>query len=95
MYGSINQAIYKINGSIHESKLELKDLGVMVDNQLSFSHHVVQKVNKGNKIMWLIQRTFVYLDKPNFNLLYKSLLRPHIEYEHCMDTLSESRHQFN
>ena len=30
--------------------------------------------------MGLIQRTFVFLDKHNFNLLYKSLVRPHIEY---------------
>ena len=30
--------------------------------------------------MGLIRRTFVFLDKHNFNLLYKSLVRPHIEY---------------
>ena len=30
--------------------------------------------------MALIRRTFVFLDKHNFNLLYKSLVRPHIEY---------------
>ena len=30
--------------------------------------------------MALIWRTFVFLDKHNFNLLYKGLVRPHMEY---------------
>ena len=30
--------------------------------------------------MGLIRRTFVFLDNHNFNLLYKCLLRLHIEY---------------
>ena len=39
-----------------------------------------EKVNKANEIMGFIRRTFVFLDKCNFNLLCKSLVRPHIEY---------------
>ena len=57
--------------------MELKDLDVIVDNHLTFSKHIVEKVNKANQIMGLIQITFVFLDKHNFNLLYKSLVRPH------------------
>ena len=30
--------------------------------------------------MGFIQRTFVFLDQHNFNLLYKSLVRPNIEH---------------
>ena len=30
--------------------------------------------------MGLIRRTFVFLEKHNFNLLYRSLVRPHIQY---------------
>ena len=29
--------------------------------------------------MGLIRRTFVFLEKHNFNLLYRSLVRPHIQ----------------
>ena len=76
--GSIIQSIYKMNDNILESKLELKDLGVIVDNHLTFSNHIAEKLNKANQIMGLIRRTFVFLDKHNFNLLYKSLVRPHI-----------------
>ena len=78
--GSINQATDKMNDNILESKLESKDLGVIVGDHLTFSKHTAEKVNKANQIMGLIQRTFVFLDKHNFNLLYKSLVRPHIEY---------------
>ena len=77
---SIIQATYKMNDNVLESKLDLKDLGVIVDNHLTFSNHIAEKVNKANQIMGLIWRTFVFLDKHNFNLLYKGLVRPHMEY---------------
>ena len=60
--------------------LELKDLGVIVDNHLTFTNHIVEKTNKANQIMVLIWGILVFLDKHNFGLLYRSLVRPHIEY---------------
>ena len=44
---SIDQATYKINDKIFESKLELKNLGVIVDNDLTFSNHIAEKVING------------------------------------------------
>ena len=38
------------------------------------------KVNKASQIMGIIRRTAVYLNRHNFNLLYTSLVRPHLEY---------------
>ena len=77
-------------------KTKLKDLCVIVDNHLTFSNHTAEKVNKSNQIMGLIRRTFVFLEKHNFNLLYKSLVRPHIEYGNIVWLpFYESRHQFN
>ena len=38
------------------------------------------KIRKANSIMGLIRRTYTYLDEENFLLLYKALVRPHIEY---------------
>ena len=52
--GSIIQATYKMNDNILESKLELKDLGVIVDNHLTFSDHIAEKVDKANQIMGFI-----------------------------------------
>ena len=68
-----------MNDSIPENKLEVKDLGVVVDNHLTFSNHIVGKVNKANQILRLIQRTFIFMDKHNFSLLYKSLVKPHLD----------------
>ena len=37
-----------------------KDMGVNVDNQLKFINHIEMQVNKGNKILGLIRRSFTY-----------------------------------
>ena len=44
---SIIQATYKMNDNILQSKLELKDLGVIVHNHLTFSSHIAEKVGEG------------------------------------------------
>jgi ribonuclease P/MRP protein subunit RPP40 len=59
---------------------EEKDLGVVIDADLKFRKHISEKVSKANSILYLIKHTFKYLDADMFNLLYKSLVRPHLEY---------------
>ena len=61
-----------------------KDLGVKIDNQLKFSDHVQAKVNTANKTMGFIRHSFQYLDKEIFSLLYKALVRPHLEFASCV-----------
>lgn len=57
-----------------------KDLGVWVDQDLKFTEHITQQVAKANKILGLIRRSFSTLNKHTFNLMYKSLVRTHLEY---------------
>ena len=57
-----------------------KDIGIVVDNQLNFEDHMNEKINKANSIMGLIRPTFTYIDEPTFLMLYKALVRPHLEY---------------
>ena len=57
-----------------------KDIGVIIDNKLSFEKHIIEKVNKANSIMGVIRRTFEFMDKKVFKTLFTSLVRPHIEY---------------
>ena len=57
-----------------------KDIGVLVDEQLSFSKHIQQQVNKANSIMGLIRRTYTYIDETSFRYLFQALVRPHLEY---------------
>ena len=44
---SIIQATYKMNDNILESKLELKDLGVIAHNHLTFRSHIAVYRFKG------------------------------------------------
>ena len=57
-----------------------KDLGVRIDNELKFDKHTEHQVNKANKILGLIRRSFDHLDADTFCILYKSLVRPNLEY---------------
>jgi hypothetical protein len=57
-----------------------KDIGVLVDRNLSFSKHITQKVNKANCIMGLVRRTYTFLDETSFRYLFQALVRPNLEY---------------
>jgi hypothetical protein len=57
-----------------------KDLGVYIDNQLSFRTHIDEITSKANRIAGLIRRSFLCLDTESFPLLFRALVRPHLEY---------------
>lgn len=69
-------------GEVHilKSTREEKDLGVLIDDKLNFSTHMQTQVTKANRVLGVIKHTFKYLDMDTFLLLYKSLVRPHLEY---------------
>ena len=56
------------------------DLGVTIDKNLNFREHISNKINIANRNVGIIFRTFTYLDPEMFKNLYKSLVRPHLEY---------------
>ena len=57
-----------------------RDLGIHVDYQLKFDKHIQKVVNKANAMVGLIRRTYKFLDHQNFVLLYKALVRSHMDY---------------
>ena len=59
---------------------EEKDLGVLVDKELKFSKHIETQVNKANRIVGLIRRSFTHLDRDNMRQLFIALVRPHLEF---------------
>ena len=63
---------------------EEKDLGVFFGPNLNFTHHVHKVAAKANKMIGLIKRSFANLSKDVFVLLYKALVRPHLEYCSCV-----------
>ena len=44
-----------------------KDLGVNIDEDLKFSEHIEIQVNKANKLLGLIRRSFTHLDKESIS----------------------------
>ena len=55
-----------------------------MDNKLNFEEHMNEKINKANSIMGLVCCTFTHLDETTFLLLYKALVRPHLEYANAV-----------
>ena len=59
---------------------EEKDLGVTFDPSLKFDIHISNIVKKASKILGIIKRTFKYLEDDTLTQLYKSMIRPILEY---------------
>jgi len=58
----------------------VSDLGVRFDFKLCFSDHVNEKICKAYSVLGVIKRNFINMDKNTFTLLYKAMVRPHLEY---------------
>lgn len=59
---------------------EEKDLGITIDNNLKFDHHIHNIVNKANRMMGIIRRTFDKLEPNIFKPLFVTLVRTTLEY---------------
>ena len=57
-----------------------KDLSVKFDENLIFRDHISKKAALANRNLGLIFSSFTYIDVAMFLNLYKSLVRPHLEY---------------
>ena len=70
--------------NLNERKLKVvkteKDLGVYFDNKLLFEEHISIIIKKASSLLGMIRRSFVYLDKVIFKLLFVTIVRPHLEY---------------
>ena len=57
-----------------------KDLGVYFQQDASFKEYISKAVKKANRILGLIKRNFTQIDNNMLITLYKSLVRPILEY---------------
>ena len=58
----------------------IKDLGITISYNLSWSDHIHELVNKANKVAGVIKRLLGSNSVTEFSLLYKSLVKPILEY---------------
>ena len=71
---------YVMNNTILTETTIEKDLGIYISNNLEWNHYINTAIGKANKKLGLIKNPFEYLDEITLKLLYKSLVRPHLEY---------------
>lgn len=57
-----------------------KDVGVIFSPNLKFDEHINTIINKANQLIGLIKRSFTHIDQNFLIKLYKSIVRPHLEY---------------
>ena len=57
-----------------------KHLGIVLDSKLNFASHVNQKIKKCNKLIGLIRRLSVHLPRNALLTIYKSFVRPNLDY---------------
>jgi len=75
-----SQHEYIMDGNVLESIQSEKDLGVYVDSELSFEEHVHQTAKKGNRIAGMLIHYIQCKNKEIMIPLFKSLVRPILEY---------------
>jgi len=74
------KADYRMGGKVLEVVTEERDLGIIVQNDLKVSQQCAKAVKTANRVLGMISRTFVTRSKDVVLQLYKSLVRPHLEY---------------
>ena len=71
---------YRMKDHILENSKCEKDIGVHIDEFLSFDIHINTAINKANRILAITRKTFDYMNPEMFAQIFKSLVRPHVEY---------------
>jgi len=71
---------YVMEGKKLEKISEEKDLGVIISSNFKVSKQCIKAAKKGNQILGLIKRTITCRSNEIIIRLYKSLVRPHLEY---------------
>ena len=74
------QSAYKINNNPLKCKSSERDLGVLFSTNLKFKEHVDSVYSKANRQLCIIALVFKQKNLETVVPLYKSLVRPHLEY---------------
>ena len=71
---------YSMRGKKLSLTYQEKDLGVVIDSELKFKQQAALAVSKANQILAVIRRSFCKIDVITLPILFKALVRPHLEY---------------
>lgn len=85
-YGNVKYDFeYKMINKDRELKtltkdVEEKDLGIVFEENLKFNKHITVTVNKANRLLEMIKRTFSFMNKEIFLVVYKTLIHSVLDY---------------
>jgi len=74
------KATYTLGSQELQETEEEKDLGVIVDNKLTFHSNAATATRKANQMLGIVRITFHNLDLLTVLLLYTAMIGPHLEY---------------
>ena len=57
-----------------------RDLGIKVDHQLKFREQASAAIAKASHVLAVIRRSFCLIDETTLPLLFRTMVRPHLEY---------------
>jgi len=72
--------VYHMNGHDIVQTSNEKDLDVTINNLMKYHLHTQFVTRKANRTLGLIKKSFVNISKETFTCLYKTVVRPQIEY---------------
>ena len=83
--GAINKEHdYHMLGHKLETTTIERDLGLMIENTLQFHCQTSSVVAKAFRTLGLIKRAFLNLDEVTLPMLFKTMVRPILEYSNCI-----------
>ena len=71
---------YEMGGTILSKTGKEKDLGVTMNANMNVSEQCRTAASKGNQVLGMIRRNITHKENSLIVLLYKSIVRPHLEY---------------
>ena len=74
------RSVYSMRDVALEQVSVERDLGVLVDSELKFREQAASAVSKATQILAVIRRSIQLIDRTTLPLLYKTLVRPLLEY---------------
>ena len=69
-----------LNNSLVTQSSSQKHLGIHLDDKLNFIHHIKENISKANKGIGVIKKLNNTLPRKALLTLYKSFVRPHLDY---------------
>ena len=71
---------YLLNNSLIEQDTTQKHLGLTLDHKLTFQYHANEKIKKAMKGIGLLRKLQSILPRTSLLTIYKSFIRPHLDY---------------